>query len=364
MSEPPATAAPVVLLAGGGTVGHLAPGFALAEALEARGARCVFTTPGEDQEARWFEGRPPSRTVPAERLPRRPWQLPGFLLRLRRHAREAREVLRSSGARYVVALGGWPCVPVVLAARRLGVPYGFVVPDAVPGLVVRRFRRRADRFWVAVVEAAERLGPRALHVGPMLRRDVIDAPRDASVFGLAADRVTLLVTGGSQGATAVNAWVVEGLRAALDADPSLATRLQVLHATGAAGEAMAREAYEAMGLAHHVTPFLAKMGSAYALADLVVGRAGAGTCAELSAWRLPAVLVPYPHHRDRQQHKNAQALVEAGHAVVLEQERLDAAAFARHVLEPLVAASSRPRKQPRPPDGAARAAEDLLARIT
>ncbi|MGE0192671.1 MAG: glycosyltransferase [Planctomycetota bacterium] len=364
MTGPRPTGTPVVLLAGGGTVGHLAPGFALAEALEARGVRCLFSTPGEEQEARWFEGRPAPLTVPAERLPRRPWHLPGFLLRLRRHARVARDVVRACGARYVVALGGWPCVPVVLAARRLRIPYGFVVPDAVPGLVVRRFRRRADRFWVAAPEAATRLGPRALVVGALLRRDVLDAPRDASVFGLAADRATLLVTGGSQGATAVNRWVLGGLRAALDADPSLAGRIQVLHATGTAGEAEARDAYTSLGLAHHVTPFLAKMGQAYALADLVVGRAGAGTCAELSAWRLPAVLVPYPHHRDRQQHRNAQALVEAGQAVVVEQEHLDAAAFVRHVLEPLRAATGQPRERRRPPDGAARAAADLFDRMT
>ena len=350
-----------VLISGGGTVGHLAPGFALAEALDARGVPTAFATPGGAEEGRWFEGRPAPRTIPADRLPRRPLDLARFLVRLRRHTRVAAAHLEDVGAEVLVALGGWPCVPAVRAARRRGLPHVFLVPDEVPGRVVRHYGRRATRCYVAREAAAVALGARALVTGPLLRREVVEARREPEAFGLRSDRRTLLVTGGSQGAGAVNDWVLDGIRAALAADPGWRDRLQVLHATGAGAEEAVRAAYEDLGLDHHVTPFLLAMGAAYALADLVVGRAGAGTCAELEAWGLPAVLVPYPHHRDRQQFRNAERLRATGQAVVLEQATLDAAAFAAHVLGRLgVAAASRPAIV----DGAARAADDLVRLIS
>lgn len=349
-----------VLISGGGTVGHLAPGFALAEALEARGVPTRFATPGASEEARWFEGRRAPLHIAAERLPRRPLALLRFLTRLRARARAAGTVLEGCGAEVLVALGGWPCVPAVLAARRRGLPYVFLVPDEVPGLVVRRYHRRAARCYVASDEAARRLGARALVTGPLLRRDVVQASREPERFGLAGDRATLLVTGGSLGARVINRWVVEGLTAAADADPAALRGIQVLHATGAEADEGVAEAYARLGIRHHVTPFLLAMGAAYALADLVIGRAGAGTCAELAAWGVPAVLVPYPHHRDRQQYRNAARLEATGQALVVEQAALTPEVFRTHVLGRLAAPAGAGRNRVPVVDGAALAADDLI----
>ena len=160
MSEPPATAAPVVLLAGGGTVGHLAPGFALAEALEARGARCVFTTPGEDQEARWFEGRPPSRTVPAERLPT--WmEAPSPEVRRAAIAESARRRERRSVPELLVRLDDpAPCVRAAAVAalrQTTGQWFGFD-PDGAPASR-QSATARWQRWWNVQARVPAEGGP-------------------------------------------------------------------------------------------------------------------------------------------------------------------------------------------------------------
>ncbi|MDA1195670.1 MAG: glycosyltransferase, partial [Planctomycetota bacterium] len=132
-------AAQRILFSGGGTVGHLAPGFALADALNARGVETHFATPGEDVERAWFEGRTAPLTLPALRRPRGAGELLGFPIRFFHAIRAARGLMKAQGIGALVALGGWPCAPAALAARGARVPLAFLVPDAVPGLVVRRF---------------------------------------------------------------------------------------------------------------------------------------------------------------------------------------------------------------------------------
>jgi len=122
-----------------------------------------------------------------------------------------------------------------------------------------------------------------------------------------------------------------GLYEARQADRNLTRRIQVLHSVGGAGAGVA-EAYRAAGLPHHVVPFLREIGTAYKTADLVVSRAGALTCAELEATGAPAVLVPYPHHADRQQFKNAEPLAARGGAVILEEKALSPAAVREVIL--------------------------------
>lgn len=324
-----------ILFSGGGTVGHLAPGFALAEVLEGRGVRCVFATPGEAVERDWFEGRPSPVTLRAVRLPRRPLAMLRFPFRFRACARAARAHLEVTRPDAVVALGGWPCAPAAWAARGARVPLAFLVPDAVPGLVVRKLAGRAARIYLADARARDALGghPGLVVSGPLLRRGALDVRRDPAAFGLAAARRTLFVTGGSLGAQRLYERFLEGLARAVEADAGLAARIQVLHAVGKHGRADETAAvYDRLGIRHAVVPFVHDMGAAYGSADLLLCRAGANTCAELRATATPAVLVPYPHHADRQQFHNAEALVAAGGAVLVEQETLDPAAVATQVL--------------------------------
>lgn len=323
----------LVLFSGGGTAGHLAPGFALADALHARGISVRFATPGEAVEADWFHDRDVPWTLPATRLPRSIRTGLAFPFRFWKGVRAARRRLRAEQVGCLVALGGWPCAPAAYAARGAGVPLAFLVPDAVPGVVVRKFAGRADRIYCALDEARQALGAHAgLRVtGPLLRRAALAGARDPAAFGLHEDRATLLVTGGSLGARRLYERFFAGLEQALTAEPSLAERIQVIHAEGKnGGEAAAT--YSRLGIAHHVAPYLRAMGTAYRTADLVLCRAGANTCAELLATRTPSILVPYPHHADRQQFKNAAPLVASGGARLLEQAALDPSAVARDVL--------------------------------
>jgi UDP-N-acetylglucosamine--N-acetylmuramyl-(pentapeptide) pyrophosphoryl-undecaprenol N-acetylglucosamine transferase len=234
----------------------------------------------------------------------------------------------------VLALGGWPCVPAALAARSKKIPLCLLASDARPGLAVRKLAPLAARVYVARDSAAASLGggTRVCLTGPALRRQVVDAEADPARFGLADGVPTLFVTGGSLGAKALNERMAAGIRRAVEADPSLASRLQVLHSVGHSGAGV-EEAYRAAGVRHRVLPFVREMGIAYRTADLVVARAGALTCAELQAAGTPAVLVPYPHHADRQQYVNAEALARTGAAHVIEEEALDPPRVRRDVLE-------------------------------
>ncbi|MDA1196266.1 MAG: UDP-N-acetylglucosamine--N-acetylmuramyl-(pentapeptide) pyrophosphoryl-undecaprenol N-acetylglucosamine transferase, partial [Planctomycetota bacterium] len=199
--------------------------------------------------------------------------------------------------------------------------------------------------------------------GPLLRAGACATRRDPAHFGLRPDRRTLLVTGGSLGSERLYERFLDGLEAALAADPARAERIQILHATGATGLDPAAR-YAALGLTHAVVPFIHDMGAAYGSADLVLCRAGASTCAELLATRTPAVLVPYPHHADRQQFENAAPLVAAGGAVVVEQEALTPAGVAREVLDrledPAALAAMRAGLSANSTDASGETADDLI----
>lgn len=338
---------PRVLFAGGGTVGHLAPGFALAEALAARGASALFATPGEPIEATWFpEGLARPHAVPTPRRPRGLRALVLFLPRLTRAVLAAVALLRRERPVAVVGLGGWPCVPGSLAALLTGTPLALITSDVRPGLVVRLLAPLARRVYVAQAPAAAALGrrllpsprPRVRVTGVIVRPQVVEARREPEALGLSPALPTLFVVGGSLGAQGLNAAVVAGLSAAVRADPGLPGRMQVLHSTGPRGEGVA-SAYAGLGLRHVALPYVRAVGNAYKSAALVLSRAGALTCAELEATGAPAVLVPYPHHKDRQQFENARPLVARGAALLIEEQALTPEALSRSVLPLLLNAT-------------------------
>ena len=323
-------------LAGGGTVGHLAPAFAIRDALRDLGRDGLFVTPGEAREAAWFPpGDPEPLHVPSPRFPRTPWQALAFPFRMTKAVRAAGRLLRAHRPAAVLALGGWPCAPTAIAARLAGVPVALLATDAVPGSVIRRMHRKALRTYLSREEALAGLpeGGRPLVVGPLVRRAVLGAPREPGLLGLEAGKATLFVVGGSLGARGLNEAVRAGVAAAVAAEPALAARLQILHAAGTEEEATrCVEAYRRAGVAAVVRPFVAEVGTALRCADLVLCRGGASTLAEVDALARPAVVVPYPHHEDRQQWKNAEPLVKRGAAVIVEEAALTPEAFRAEVL--------------------------------
>lgn len=309
-----------VLIAGGGTASHVFPALALARRLaDAHGAEVRFAGTPAGPEAHLV----PEAGFPFEPVAARPLRRELSLETVTTAIAAVRSISACrplvERADVVVGMGAYVSVPVGLAAARARRPLVIHEQDAVPGLANRLLSRWAHTATLAFEEAASRLPGRTRTVltGNPVRDGILDvvANRDAladeafTEFRLEPGRRTLFVFGGSQGALHVNT-------AALDAIARLRDRadLQVLVLSGPAHERLVVDALAPGDVSVHVRGFLERMELAYAIADLVVSRAGANTCAELSVCGLPAVLVPYPHATGRHQEANARALERAGAA--------------------------------------------------
>ena len=308
-----------VVLAGGGTAGHIEPALATADALRRIAPDTEITALGT---SRGLESTlVPARgyrleLVPPVPLPRKP--TPDLLRvpwRVRGAVRQTAAVLDRVGADVVVGFGGYVAVPAYLAARRGGIPIVVHEANARPGLANRLGARLTA--YVVTASAAVPL-PHARPLGIPLRRTVstldrVAARPEARVhFGLDPDLPTLLVFGGSQGARTLN------LAAGGAAGALSAAGVQVLHAAGPRNTVVAEAAPG--GPPYVVVPYLERMDLAYAAADLALCRAGALTCAELTAVGLPGAYVPLPHGNGEQR-LNAEPVVAAGGGVLVEDAR-------------------------------------------
>ncbi|MGQ0572025.1 MAG: UDP-N-acetylglucosamine--N-acetylmuramyl-(pentapeptide) pyrophosphoryl-undecaprenol N-acetylglucosamine transferase, partial [Armatimonadota bacterium] len=308
-----------VVITGGGTGGHLYPGLAIAETLRRLSPEMgIFFIGGHRLEARVVpEEGWPFEAIAAQGLPRRIGRAAlGALGATALGAVKALRLLRQWRPDVVVATGGYVCAPVGAAAVVLGLPLVIQEQNLYPGLANRALARWARWVSVPSQEAASRLRTRRTEVtGVPLRRRAIegDRARGRARWGLDADRLTLLVIGGSQGASSLNKAVCRLADLLM-----YEGRLQILHQTGSADLPWVREA---IGHREHTgppavrqvaVPFLDAIGDAYACADVVLCRAGASTLAEVTAWGLPAIVVPYPHAAGGHQEENAAILTRAG----------------------------------------------------
>ena len=348
-----------VLLAGGGTAGHVSPLLALADCLRRRDPDVVVTALGTETglESRLVPARGyPLLTVPKVPLPRRPsadlLRLPGSL---RSAVRAAERAIEQTGAQVVVGFGGYVSTPAYLAARRRGVPVVVHEQNARPGLA-NRLGARMTRH-VATTFASTSL-PHATTIGMPLRREIalLDRAgrRDEAVehFGLERRWPTLLVTGGSLGAQRLNATFEDRVNALREAG------VQVLHLTGV-GKDFAVDT-SGPGAAYVVVPYTDRMDLAYAAADLVVCRAGAGTVCELTAVGLPAVYVPLPIGNGEQRF-NAADVVAAGGGLLVDDAALTPA-WVESTLLQLLADRARVDAMTRAATGVGeRGADELLA---
>ena len=328
-----ATALASVVLAGGGSAGHVSPLLALADCLRRRDPELTVTVLGtaEGREQRLVPARGYDlRVIPKVAFPRRPGaalvQLPRSL---RGAVRAAREVLEEVEADVVVGFGGYVSTPAYLAARRRHTPIVLHEQNARPGLANRLGARMTA--YVATTFPSTPL-PHATTVGMPLRREITTLDRRAvraealEHFGLEDHRPTLLVTGGSLGAQRLNTSFAE-------AAPALSSAgVQVLHLSGL-GKGFEPE-LPAGGSPYVVREYADRMDLAYAVADLVTARAGAGTVCELTAVGLPAVYVPLPIGNGEQK-LNAVDVVAAGGGVLVDDSAVTAD-WIRHVLLPLL----------------------------
>jgi UDP-N-acetylglucosamine--N-acetylmuramyl-(pentapeptide) pyrophosphoryl-undecaprenol N-acetylglucosamine transferase len=337
-------ASELYIFAGGGTGGHLYPGLAVAEELlRLRGtASIVFASSDRAIDAKILG--PLSYGViaqPVRPLPRSLRDLPGFLLAWRRSKAIARDMIRDLRPRAVLGLGGFAAGPLVLLAARAGIRTAMINSDAVPGKANRHLARVCDVVFSQFQATAEcfpaGLRDKVRCVGCPVRAELLAGQKEeaTSHFGLRADRKTLLVFGGSLLSASIN----EAAVAIAGELASLAESWQILHVTGADKDCGAAAAYQQAGLTACTLEYCDRMDLAYATADLAVCRGGASTIAELTATGTPAVILPYPHHRDQQQRLNADALVAAGASLCVTDtcDRGANAAALRSSLLPLLA---------------------------
>jgi UDP-N-acetylglucosamine--N-acetylmuramyl-(pentapeptide) pyrophosphoryl-undecaprenol N-acetylglucosamine transferase len=311
-----------VVLAGGGTGGHIEPALATADALRRiapeTAVTALGTTRGLDTTLIPARGYP-LELIPAVPLPRRP--TPDLLrvpARLRGAVRAVGEVLDRVDADVLVGFGGYVSMPGYLAARRRGTPIVVHESNARPGLA-NRFGARFTPH-VATASAAVPL-PHARPIGIPLRQAIATLDRSAvrpmarAHFGLDPDRPTLLVTGGSQGAQTLN-------EAAAGAAAGLAAAgIQVLHAAGPKNAVSVQ--VPGGGPPYVVVPYLERMELAYAAADFALCRGGSTTVAEMAAVGLPAAYVPLPHGNGEQR-LNAEPVVDAGGGLLVDNAHCDA----------------------------------------
>ena len=309
-----------VVLAGGGTAGHIEPMLALADALRRADPRIPVTCLGTE---RGLETRlVPMRGYDLELIPPVPLprsldpQLLSVPGRLGSAIGEATEVLDEVGADVVVGFGGYVSTPAYLAARRRGVPIIVHEANVRPGLANRIGARLTRRVFTG--QRGTRL-PHATYIGIPIRREIAALDRLALAdkarahFGLRPDLPVLLVTGGSQGARSLN------LAAVASSGWIRSAGVQVLHIIGPRTD---MQVPAPGGETPYVTlPYLDRMDLAYASADFALCRAGAMTCAELTAVGLPAAYVPLPHGNGEQR-LNAAPIAEVGGGLIVDDAAL------------------------------------------
>lgn len=318
-----------VVVACGGTGGHSFPGIAVAEELRRRGHEVSVWASGRDIESsvmKSWDGLVFSTYARPLRLANT-WALLRSLLRCRRKMRHARPDV-------LLAMGSYSSLPPVLAARSRGVPIYLHEANTVPGKAVEFLSRFAKAVAISFDMTASHLGGvKTVRTGLPVRAGISSGSRFDFI---PPDAFVVFVTGGSQGAHAVNMLMKDALtqmKRELDRRGAGRRPLYVIHQTGAADEADVAAAYSAASLPARVHAFERDMADAFASADLVVARAGASTCFELAACGKPALLIPLPTAMRNHQHFNADAFVRHGAADEGKQSDLSPRQVCRYLLD-------------------------------
>jgi len=321
---------PRVVLAGGGTGGHIYPLLALAEAFRRRYPTADVRFIGE---AGRMEAELVPRAgydielldLPAVALP--PWRRAAQFLRWPAAVRQARRMMQEFGAEVVIGTGGQVCAAALWAGKQHGAVQAILEPNAIPGRTNLLLAKHAQPAFVGVlIDKAIGYFPAGLAdvTGYPLRPEILAAERSSAAreLGLDPQRQTLLVFGGSLGSRKLNEVVCEVVPRLTE---PWAEGLQILHLGGRVNaKTLDPAAVSETGVAYHYREYLHTMELALASADLVIGRAGATSLAELTALGLPAILVPFPGAADDHQRYNAEWMAAAGGAEVIADAELTA----------------------------------------
>jgi len=315
-----------VIIACGGTGGHLFPGLAVAETLLARQHQVKLLVSEKSVEqtalAALAQGDSGSRwgvqSIPAVGL-NGSSQWMRFCYRLAQATRECASIYEEFQPDAVLGMGGFTSAPAVMAGRWRRSRTVIHESNAVPGKANRWVSRWVDHVAVGLPDCAAFFGRKPVTVtGTPVRAGLRRVTGARERLGLEPGRLTVAVMGGSQGAHAIN----EAMACTLPWLEEWRERVQFVHLSGARDEAFVREVYEKNGMPAQVLSFCHAMEDVYSAADVVIARSGAATLAEIAAFGLPAILVPYPHAAGNHQWHNAQQFERAGAARVLEQTAL------------------------------------------
>jgi UDP-N-acetylglucosamine--N-acetylmuramyl-(pentapeptide) pyrophosphoryl-undecaprenol N-acetylglucosamine transferase len=351
-----------VLIAGGGTGGHIIPALAVARALvERHGAEVLMVGTARGLESRLV----PEAGFPLKLIDVGPLKSVSLMTRLRTLSRlprsidECKQLMREFQPGAVLGVGGYASGPAMFAALRLKIPAMAFEPNAMPGLANRLVGKRVQAAAINFPQAAKWFR----------NAEVTGVPVRQEFFSLEAPSGAphLLVFGGSQGARLFNIHLPHNIKPLLDAVPGLT----VLHQSGMRNFEATHAAYTASGADPArwlVRPFLDKMAAEFARAHLIMSRSGASTVAEEAAAGKPALLIPFAAATDQHQRRNAEAMVDAGAAMMLEESHLEIPDTLFLVLtglfsdpERLAAMSAAARTQAHP--GAAERIADKLAEL-
>lgn len=303
------------VIACGGTGGHLFPGLAVAETLKERGHEVLLFVSEKEIDTLALKAHPEFRS---EKLPSvgMPSMLSPAFVRFLRRSWESLGTCRTTYRKFrpsvVLGMGGFTATAPILAGRQLKLPTFIHESNAIPGRANKFTARFASRVLLGFEACASHFpGRDCVVTGTPVRRNLgspLERSKALAAFGLAADRPTLLVMGGSQGATGINQTLFK-------CAPLLKTQsLQIIHLTGDKDDRLAAANYQREEIPHYVAPFHHRMEEALSAADLVVSRAGAASLSELSQFGLASILIPYPFATDDHQTHNAQVFVRAGAA--------------------------------------------------
>jgi len=312
--------------AGGGTGGHIYPGFAVAEQIADNQPKANISF---FCSQRAIDSRILSNSdfelikLPAVAFSLRPDKLVKFLIGLFKSYNIAKTILKPVADNAVVTgVGGFVSVPVVLAAKSLKIPIAVINVDIVPGKANKLTGRLANQIFVQFQETRKyfKKGRANIEVvGCPLRKCFLNPRGDKAIEGLGLDlkKKTLLIMGGSSGGVNINKAICELLSDLKEFKKTW----QIVHITGSAGYKETRAGYSGRRIKHILLEYYDDMGALMSVSELVVGRSGAVSIAEYAFSWLAAICVPYPYHRDKHQHRNAERLVKAGAAVIVDDEK-------------------------------------------
>lgn len=325
-----------IIIAAGGTGGHLYPGLALAQELRQRGYEPEFVLRKGDAGREILErGNFVFYEIPSSGLPRSfSVKIFKFIFFLIKGIIAASKILKQTNPKVVLGMGGYVSFPVVILARLKGIPAIIHEQNAIPGLSNRLLFPFVNKVAISFEDSLKRFPKeKTVVTGNPLRKELFEIKLEDAYkyFDISSERFTILVFGGSQGASKINKTVIDSLPLL----SAIRDRIQFIHLTGAKDLPAVSKGYQSNRFLGRIFQYLHNMGQAYAVSDLIICRAGATTIAELSLLNKRAILIPFPFAAANHQEFNAALLVKSGNAVLINERELSAKILAEAICSDL-----------------------------